>query len=113
MARLYRVSADTAEKEKIIGGILTLAQGGWCALGIVIAGLIFFIISRLTRSAVLALVLALPAGGAVIYFFAFYRIMELPLMTYLLYRRNMQKKTKLLVNDLRYGQREKSDLFGG
>lgn len=111
MARLYRVSADTAEKEKIIGGLFTLAQGGWFAAGFLVAGLVFFVISRLTRSAVLALLLALPLGAAIVYFFAFYKIMELPLLTYLLYSRDMRKKTKTLVNDLQYGQNKKTEFF--
>ncbi len=111
MARMYRVSADTAEKEKIIGGILTLEQGAWCALGLVVAGLLFLVVSRLTKSAVFALLLALPAGAAIIYLFAFYRKMELPLLTYLIYLRAMRKKTPTLVNDLQFGQKNKKDFF--
>ena len=40
---MYKVSADTSEKEKIIGGILTIYQGGWIVLGIFISGGIFFL----------------------------------------------------------------------
>lgn len=111
MARLYKVSADTAEKEKIIGGVLTLVQGGWCALGLIVAGIIFTVIARLTKSAVLGFVFALPIGGAIIYFFAFYKIMELSLFTYLIYRHEMNKKTKYLINDLRFSAVDDEQFF--
>ena len=44
MSQLYHVSADTSEKEKIVGGVLTMAQGLWLAGGFLIFGITFFIL---------------------------------------------------------------------
>jgi hypothetical protein len=103
VARLYKVSADTAEKEKIIGGVLTLAQGGWCAGGFLIAGGLFILFATLIHP-VIGLIIGLPPGALFIYFFAFYKKMDLPLLTYLIYKNNMDKKTKTLVNDMNHGK---------
>lgn len=101
MARVYKVSADTSEKEKIIGGVLTLAQGAWCAAGLlIIGGLFFLLITVLPPTA--ALILAAPPGVAVGVLFAFYRKEGLPLLTYLLYQRSFHRKSKRLPNDLTY-----------
>lgn len=42
MARLYKVSADVSEKEKAIGGLITFAQGGWLALGLLLGTGFFY-----------------------------------------------------------------------
>ena len=33
---MYKVSADTSEKEKAVGGIMTFGQAGWLVLGFLI-----------------------------------------------------------------------------
>lgn len=101
MARVYKVSADTSEKEKIIGGVLTLSQGAWLALGLLMIGGMFITLSRLLPP-VAALILAMPPGILTGTLFAFYRKEQLPLLTYLLYRRAFRYKTKKLINDLAY-----------
>lgn len=101
MARVYKVSADTSEKEKIIGGVLTLAQGAWCAAGLLIIGGLFFLLITVLPP-VAALILAAPPGIAVGLLFAFYRKEDLPLLTYLLCKRRFRRKSKKLPNDLVY-----------
>lgn len=46
MARLYRISADTSEKEKAVGGILTFGQAGWLVLGLIVFAAVFIGLSR-------------------------------------------------------------------
>lgn len=103
MARVYKVSADTSEKEKVIGGVLTLAQGLWVALGLVIIFALFMLFSQILPW-VLALILAAPPGLAVGGIFAFKKKEGLPYMTYLLLKRKYEKKTKYLINTLTYGK---------
>ena len=101
MARMYKVSADISEKEKVIGGVLTLAQGLWAAGGLLLTGVIFFSLAKLT-SPLFALLVALPPGAALGGFFAFYKKEDLSLLTYLRYKKAFQKKNKRLPNDMAY-----------
>lgn len=114
IARLYKVSADMAEKEKVIGGLLTLVQGGWIAGGLVISGVLFLTLASLVGS-VFAFIFSVPPGIGFAYLFAFYKKMDLPFMTYLLYLRNMKMKTKTMVNTYNYGKDFKNQecLFEG
>ena len=41
MARVYRLAADTNEKEKAVGGVLTFGQAGWIVLGLLIFAAVF------------------------------------------------------------------------
>ena len=92
MARMYKVSADTSEKEKAVGGIMTFGQAGWLVLGF----LIFAV--------VLAVILSLPPGAVFGCIFAFYKKGGLPLATYLLYQHSFKQKSKVMVNDMVYGK---------
>lgn len=103
MARLYKVSADTSEKEKIIGGILTIHQGGWIVLGLFISGGIFFLFNLLFPP-ILSLFIAAPPGIAFALIFAFYKKEQLSFATYLLYRYAFRRKTKKLINTLTFRQ---------
>lgn len=96
MSRMYRVPPDTRVKEKVIGGVLTLAQAGWIAMGLVL-GLLVFVLTFYVLGGALALILAfffsltgLP--------FAFYKKEQLTLYQYLKYKRQFEKKTKYLPN---------------
>lgn len=103
MAGVYKVSADMSEAEKIVGGILTLGQGAWLALGfIIIAGIFLLLVQFLPPIA--AIILALPPGLAIALPFAFYKKNGLPLVTYLRYKREFKKKTMYLINTLTYGK---------
>lgn len=99
MSRLYRVSEDTSEKEKIIGGVLTLAQGLWLASGVIVGGGVYLFLSLFLPSGP-ALVLAVPPGAVFGCMFAFYKKGELQLANYLLLNRKFKGKAKLLPNDL-------------
>ena len=104
MAQLYHVSADTSEKEKIVGGILTMAQGLWLAGGFLIFGLIFLLLQNflpLPFAVAFALVPGLGFGLP----FAFYKKEGLPLFTYLSLKHRFDKKSKYLINDLHYGKK--------
>lgn len=101
MAHMYKVSADTSEKEKAVGGILTFGQAGWLVLGLLITGVLFLSLAKLIPP-VLALIIAVPPGVTFGCLFAFKTKEQLPLFTYLVYKHNFKKKNKLLVNDLAY-----------
>lgn len=104
MAYLYKVSADTSEKEKAVGGIMTFGQAGWLVLGFIICAALFLLMANILPP-ILALLIALPPGVGFGCVFAFYKKEGLPLATYLLYQHAFKKKTKLLVNDLAYGKK--------
>ena len=103
MARSYKVSADTSEKEKIIGGILTIYQGGWIVLGILIAGCLFFLLNLLLPP-VAALILAVIPGGTFAVVFAFHKKEGLPFATCLMYQHAFKKQTGKLINTLTFGK---------
>ena len=109
VARLYKVSADVNEKEKAIGGVLTFAQGGWLALGLLLgAGL--FLLLRLVMPLILALILGVVPFVVLGGVFAFYTKGGLPFPTYLVYKKRFKKKTPKLINDNTYGKKfEKAD----
>lgn len=110
MARMYKVSADTSEKEKIIGGILTIYQGGWIVLGIFISGGIFFL-ANILLPPILSLFIAVPPGTAFAVVFAFYKKEQLSFATYLLCQYAFRRKTKKLINTLTFKQNLKEQLI--
>ena len=101
MARIYRISVDTAEKEKAVGGVLTFTQAGWLVLGLLIFFAVFVGLSRALPTA-LALFIALIPGLGVGLPFAFYEKGGLRLSQYLFWRVKFAKKNKYLVNTLTY-----------
>ena len=104
MPRTYKMSADTSEKEKVIGGILTAAQGGWLALGGVIIAVILVSLAQVISPSI-ALVIALPPGLAVGLAFAFYRKEGLTLFQYLTLNQKFKRKSKVMLNALTYGKK--------
>lgn len=86
---------DISEKEKVIGGLLTLGQGLWIALGIGLylgsGALLHFIFGYFS------FVISIPwiIAGAV---FALKRKYEMDLFTYLKYKYKYKKKNKFLPN---------------
>lgn len=103
MPRTYRMSADTSEKEKVIGGILTASQGGWLALGAGITAVILVSLAQVIHPAV-ALVIALPPGALVGGFFAFYQKEGLTLFQFITLNRKFKVKTKIMLNTLTYNK---------
>lgn len=106
--RLYRVSADTSEKEKVIGGILTGAQGFWLALGLVIAMALTYLLARI-MPAILAIILGLAVGGGISIPFAFVKVRMMPLLTYLKMKVRFSRQSKYMINTLRYRQGMKEE----
>lgn len=103
MPRTYKMSADTSEKEKVIGGILTASQGGWLALGRMIIAVILVSLAQVIAPAI-ALVIALPPGLAVGLLFAFYKKEGLTLFQFLTLNRKFKTKSKVMLNTLTYGK---------
>lgn len=104
MARMYKVSADTSEKEKAVGGIMTFGQAGWLVLGFLIFAGLFLLLANIKMPVVLAVILSLPPGAVFGCVFAFYKKGGLPLATYLLYQHSFKQKSKVMVNDMVYGK---------
>lgn len=101
MARVYRLTADMSEKEKVIGGILTLGQGMWLVAGLLIAaGVFMLLVGVMPKGA--ALFIGLIPGAAVAVPFAFYEPGGLKLSEYLKLRVKFKKKTKFLTNTMTY-----------
>ena len=109
---MYKVSADTGEKEKAVGGIMTFNQAEWLVLGMVISGVLFLSLAQILPP-VLAIIIAAPPGVAFGLIFAFYKKGELPFCTYLMYLQKFKKKNKYLVNTLAYSKNfaEEDELF--
>ena len=99
MAQMYQVSADTSEKEKVVGGILTFAQGLWLAGGFIIFMGLFMLLQNFLPIP-FAVVFALGPGAGFGLPFAFYKKEELPLATYLIFKKKFEKKNKHLINSL-------------
>lgn len=112
MAHLYKVSADTSEKEKAVGGIMTFGQAGWLVLGLLIIGCLFLSLAQVLPP-VAALIIAIPPGVAFGCVFAFYKKEGIPFFTYLMYQHNFKKKTKCLINDMADGKKfaKEDELF--
>jgi len=93
----YQVPPDTNEKEKILGGMFTLAQTAWLAGGIIIAAIIFLVFGKTLGMGVGALFLAVPCLflGAP---FAFMKKHELALFDYLRRSHEFKSITKRLPN---------------
>lgn len=97
MARMYKVSADTSEKEKIIGGVLTAAQGAFIGVGVLISTGLFLTMMNIMPASV-AFVLAVIPGAVFGLSFAFYQVEQLSLCAYLFYKHKFEKKTDYLIN---------------
>ena len=104
MSRLYKVSADTSEKEKAVGGIMTFGQAGWLVLGFVVDAALFLLMAQVLPG-IMALILAIPPGLIGGLLFAFYKKEQLPLFTYLMLNYRFKQKNKTLVNTLTYGKK--------
>lgn len=95
---MYKIPADTKEKEKIIGGLLTLVQFLWLLGGFII-GLVMFVITWLITGSLflgLSLMLAGIGLGAP---FAFYKKKDLTFFQYLTYKRKLERRNVNLLNN--------------
>lgn len=101
MARVYRLAADTNEKEKAVGGVLTFGQAGWIVLGLLIFAAVFVPLAQVLPKS-LALIIGLIPGCGIAIPFAFYEKGGLRLSQYLMWRVKFSKKSKHLVNSMTY-----------
>lgn len=93
----YDMPADTREKEKSIGGVLTFAQGG-CIGGGVIAGFgAMLAFAKITGSIIIGIIFFIPFPiiGAIL---AFKKKMDMPIYKYWVLKRKFNTKTKKLVH---------------
>lgn len=101
MARMYRLTSDISEKEKAVGGILTFGQAGWLALGLLVFGVFFVALSRIT-SVVFSFTVALIPGLGIALPFAFYEKGGLKMSSYLVWRVRFARKSRSMVNTMTY-----------
>lgn len=97
MSRVYTVPADIREKEKIIGGLLTIGQGAWLMGGFILGLGSFAGVYLLTKMVPLAIIVALPTACTGIPF-AFFKKNGVPLPTYIIRKHKFNKKSHKLIN---------------
>lgn len=93
----YDMPADTREKEKSIGGILTFEQGGFLGGGVILGFAMMLLVGRLTGIIFLGVIFLIPfpiIGGIL----AFKKKMDLPIYKYWLLKRSFEKKPHKLVH---------------
>lgn len=96
---MHKVGEVIDQKEKIIGGIMTLGQFAWICAGLVFGAtvsLLFYMIMGW-----FCLIIGIPACFVGIPF-AFYKKYDMPLFKYFIEKINFSKKNKEYVNR-RYG----------
>lgn len=93
--RNYLVPPDMREREKLIGGVIDLAQFFWL-LGGLILGSVFFVLTfpLFGKLSMIFLLIGLLIGTP----FAFYKKHDLTLVEYIIRKKNFDKKTKILIN---------------
>lgn len=95
----YKIPIDSREEEKAIGGVLTFKQFGWIAGGVGV-GVLFFTgaYSLFNNSIVAGLLFAIiPIGGALP--FAFVKLHDMSLITYIKTKKAFENKSSKLFND--------------
>lgn len=97
MSRIYNVPADVREKEKIIGGLLTLGQGAWLMGGFVLGLGSFAGVYLLTKMVPLAIIVGLPTACTGVPF-AFFKKNEVSLPVYIVRKYKFNKKSHKLIN---------------
>lgn len=95
MARVYSMPPDTNEKEKIIGGIITLEQGFYIAAGFICEIIIALVLFRFLRF--FAFILGIPF---VVYgfIFALKKVDNIPYPKYLKLKNKFKHKIKYYIN---------------
>lgn len=93
----YQVPPDTKEKEKVIGGLLNWFQFFWLIAGFGLALILVFFTYLITKSIILCVFVALIGITSTVPF-ALVQKMDMPLFTYLMRKRAMERKTKKLIN---------------
>lgn len=94
---MYKIPPDVKEKEKVIGGYLTLIEFLWL-LGGLGSGLFLFVIFWLLTSSLFVGLFFFILGPALAAPFAFYKKKDLALFDYLKFRRQLLKRNVVLPN---------------
>lgn len=95
---MYKIPADTKEKEKVIGGVITMEQFLWLGGGLVI-GLLMFIGAWVITTNIFVGLFFFVAGIAMALPFAFYKKKHLTFFNYLKYKRQLTKRNVYLPNN--------------
>ena len=93
--RRYRMPADLNEKDKVIGGILTIAQALWVVPGIILALIVFTLVGKTLK--VFAIIPCALAFSTCLPF-VFYKVNGVPLPTYIMRKHKFKQKNKVLPN---------------
>lgn len=93
--RRYRMPADLNEKDKVIGGILTIAQALWVVPGIILALIVFALVGKTLK--VFAIIPCALAFSTCLPF-VFYKVNGVPLPTYIMRKHKFKQKNKVLPN---------------
>lgn len=95
MANVYSMPPDTNEREKIVGGLLTLGQAAWIAVG----GVLYVIWILVTYRVLGAFSFILGIGFLVFgFYFGLKKVDDLPYPKYLRLKRIYKKKVKNYIN---------------
>lgn len=97
MSMVYNVPADTREKEKIIGGLLTIGQFAWLVGGFILGLASLAGVYLLTGTAFIAAPVGIMFACSGLPF-AFYKKNGVPLPTYLVRKSRFKKKKHKLIN---------------
>lgn len=93
----YDMPADTREKEKSIGGMLTFEQGGFLGGGVIAGFAVMLLIGKLTGIIVLGVICLIPFPiiGAIL---AFKKKMDMPIYKYWILKKKFDTKPHKLVH---------------
>lgn len=97
MSMIYNVPADTREKEKIIGGLLTIGQFAWIVGGFVLGLASIAGVYILTKTAIIAVPIGIMFACSGLPF-AFYKKNGVPLPIYLIRKSRFKRKNHKLIN---------------
>lgn len=97
MSRVYTVPADVREKERIIGGILTMGQFAWIVGGFLVGLASLSGVYLLTKTFVIATPVGIMFAGTGLPF-AFYKKNGVELPVYIKRKIKHSKKTHKLIN---------------
>lgn len=98
---MHQVPPSTSEKEKILGGLLTLGQTAWLATGVVSATIVFIINSQILGMGKLGLIFAAPfllVGVPFAFPFGKVKRYEMTLFDYLKRKQHFKRINKKLPN---------------
>lgn len=96
---LYTIPPTIKEKEKVIGGVLDLAQAAWLISGAALGLVVFLLLAPVNKvlGGIFGVVFATTGVP-----FAFVKIRGYKILTYLKYKKQFDKKEKYLPNKRKF-----------